>query len=133
MSTDKLELARQALPDFMRTLRSNDFFAEDLEWDFSGFRGWIEDAHYYGHAGFDEQMQRWTEPFEDWTMEIDELVDPGGDDILALGTQRGRLKDSGAVVEMEFGQIWTVRDGKLARIRIFATREDARAAAGLSG
>jgi ketosteroid isomerase-like protein len=131
MSTDKMELARVALGEFMRTMRANEFFADDLEWDFSGFRGWIEDSAYHGAAGFDEQMRRWTEPFEEWTMQIDELIDLGGDDILALGWQRGTLSGSGAAVEMPLGQIWTVRDGKLGRIRIFANHEDARAAAGL--
>jgi ketosteroid isomerase-like protein len=116
----------------MNAMEATDFFADDVEWDFSGFQGWIEDSYYYGRDGFNAQMQRWTEPFEDWSFQIDEMTDLGGDDILALGVQRGRLKGSGAVVDMPFGQIWTVRDGKLARIRIFANHEDARAAAGVA-
>jgi len=131
--TDKLELIRRALPEFQATQRATDDFAEDLVWDFSEFNGWVEDGLYLGTEGFNEQMQRWTAPFTDWTMEYTELVDLGANDVLALGVQRGHLTDSGAVVEMPLAQILTVENDKLKRIRIFATHDDARAAAGVSG
>jgi ketosteroid isomerase-like protein len=131
VATDKMQLVRDALPEFLKTKRASEAFADDMVWDFSEFSGWIEDSEYYGPHGFDEQMERWTAPFSDWTMEVTELVDIGGDDVLVLGTQRGTLKEGGAVVEMPIAQILTTQDDKLKRIRIFLTHEDARAAAGL--
>ena len=132
MSEDKLQLAREMLDEFMRTFRALDSFADDLVWDFSGFAGWIEDEEYHGKAGFEAQMERWLEPFESWSFEITELVDVGGDDVLGVGIQRGALKGSAAVVEMPLAQIWTLSEGEVKRMRIFATREDAYAAAGIS-
>jgi ketosteroid isomerase-like protein len=131
MSVDKFAVARAGLADFARSLRTSDFFAEDVVWDFSEMEGWIEDSEYHGRAEFDVQMARWTEPFESWSWEPSELIDAGGDDILAVGVQRGVLKGSGTAVVMPIAQIWTVRDGKLRRIRMFLEPAHAYRAAGL--
>jgi ketosteroid isomerase-like protein len=132
MAEDKFEIARTGIQAFIEGgEKANAWFAEDVVWDFSGFRGWIEDSQYVGHEAFDRQVARWTEPFETYHWEFSEILDAGGDDILALGWQRGTLKGSGAAVEMPLAQLLTIRDGKLQRLRIFADHDDARAAAGL--
>ena len=131
MSVDKFAVARAGLAEFERSLRTSDFFAEDFVWDFSEMEGWIEDSEYRGRAAFDVQMERWTEPFESWSWELSELIDAGGDDILAVGVQRGVLKGSGTPVVMPIAQIWTVGDGKLRRIRMFLEPAHAYRAAGL--
>jgi ketosteroid isomerase-like protein len=131
MTGDKFDVARAGLAEFERTQRASDFFADDFVWDFSEWEGWIEAPEYHGHAGFDEQMARWTEPFESWSWELSELIDAGGDEILAVGVQRGILKGSNAAVVMPVAQIWTVRDGKLRRARMFLEPVHAYRAAGL--
>jgi ketosteroid isomerase-like protein len=130
---DKIELIGEAMPEFLETRRAGEAFADDLVWDMSEFAGWVEATHYVGLEAFNEQIARWTAPFSAWTVEYSELTDLGGDDVLALGVQRGTLKDSGAVIDMPLAQILTVRGGKLVRMRLFATHEDARRAAGVSG
>ena len=132
MTADKIQFARTWFERFIETMRANEVFSDELVFDFSGFRGWVEDDVYLGREGFDAQIARWTEPFDDYTIELVDIVDIGGDDVLALGMQRGRLRGSGAVLEMPLGQIWTIADDKLTRIRIFADDRDARAAAGLT-
>ena len=129
---DKLDLARAALAEFAKTGRASDYFADDFVWDFSGFEGWVEDVEYHGPEGFDAQMARWKEPFERWTMEITELVDVGGDDVLAIGMQRGILAGSSGVIEMPLAYIATFGGGKLRRMRLFARHEHAYEAAGLT-
>src|SRR4051794_15732861 len=129
---DKMALSRAALQEFdARGQRATDFFAEDVVFDFSEFQGWIEEREYVGIEAFNAQMDRWTEPFESWAFVIDELIDLGGNDVLGVGVQRGLMKGSGAAVEMPAGQIWTIRNGKLVWIRMFANAEDAYAAAGV--
>jgi ketosteroid isomerase-like protein len=132
MSADKLEVARAGLAEFDRSQRASDFFADDFVWDFSEFEGWFEASEYLGREGFDSQMARWTEPFESWSWELSELIDAGGDDILAVGVQRGILKGSASAVEMPIAQIWTLRDGKLRRIRMFLEPAHAYRAASLA-
>ena len=46
---------------------------------------------------------------------------------------RGRGKQSGVETSWDIWQIWTVRDGKVVRGQGFTSREEALAAAGLSG
>jgi ketosteroid isomerase-like protein len=132
MAAGKLEIAREALAEFNRTQRASDYFAEDFVWDFAEFQGWMEDTEYLGRGGFDAQMARWTQPFSNWNWELSELIDLGGDELLAVGTQRGVLRESAAAVEMPIAQIWTVRAQKLSRIRMFRQPADAFEAAGLA-
>ena len=131
MATDKLELARTVLEEFSATQRASDWFADDVVFDFSEFRGWIEESEYHGRNGFDQQLERWTAPFDSWAIEVTDLRDPGGDDVLVVGVQRGVVKGTGAVVEMALADVVTIRDDKIVRIRIFAAAEDAYEAAGL--
>jgi ketosteroid isomerase-like protein len=131
MIPDKFQLVRDGIAEFERTGRAGDYFAEDFVWDFSGLEGWIEEHEYYGRAGFDEQMAKWTQPFESWSWDLHEIVDAGGDDVLVIGTQHGILKGSTQPVEMPLAQIFTIRDGQLTRIRLFARADQAYAAAGV--
>jgi ketosteroid isomerase-like protein len=131
MSDDKFELARIGIEEFNRTHRASEFFADDLVFDFSGWEDWIEDSEYFGREGFDRQFGSWTEPFQSWSWELADLIDAGGDDILAIGIQRGTLAGSHTAVEMPVAQIWTIRDGQVHRIRMFKEPAHAYRAAGL--
>jgi hypothetical protein len=44
----------------------------------------------------------------------------------------GHGRSSGAPVELHFGQTWTVKNGKLVRLRSFRSFDEALEAAGLS-
>jgi ketosteroid isomerase-like protein len=46
--------------------------------------------------------------------------------------QHGISKATGLPVEMTFGQVWTVRDGRESRIEMYADPAEALAAAGLA-
>ena len=63
-----------------------------------------------GPAGVIEFFREWAEPFDDLEIEWD-LHEAGPDRALALIQMRGRGHESGVPVEMQFGQIWTFRDG----------------------
>jgi ketosteroid isomerase-like protein len=43
--------------------------------------------------------------------------------------QRARGEGSGVEVEIRIGHLWTVRDGRIARLDVFAARDDALRAA----
>ena len=55
-----------------------------------------------------------------------------GDKVVALVRQRGRSKTSGLPVDMAYGQVFTIRDGKFARMEMYADPVEALAAVGLS-
>ena len=75
----------------------------------------------------------WTESWENWELEVVELIDAGEDRVLAILHQRGRSKTTGLEVEMDFAQLWTVRDGKQVRMEMYADPQQGREAAGLDG
>ena len=74
----------------------------------------------------------WTEPYDDWSMAVDEVLDAGGDRVVTLLRQRGRIRGSDAEVEMRYGMVYTVESGKIRRMQMYVTPEEAIEAAGLS-
>jgi len=73
----------------------------------------------------------WFATFElGYAFEIEQARDLG-DDVLLIAAHRGRGRASGAEVSGRTGYIYTVRDGLIVRVELFATGEHALAAAGL--
>lgn len=93
-------------------------FTDDFVWDMSTFTGWPEKPRYPGYDGANEFLRNWIESFDDWALELRDAVD-AGDHVVAVCHQSGRSKSTGAAVAMDFAQVWTVRDGKLAYMRMY--------------
>ena len=74
----------------------------------------------------------WLEPWEDADVTYD-LSPFGSDRVLAVCTMRGRGRQSGAEVEMQFAQLWTFEDDRLVRMVFYGDADEARAAAGVTG
>jgi len=70
-------------------------------------------------------------PFEEWEVELDEVVDHG-DQVVAIGRQRGLGASSGVAAELQQGIIFTLRNGKIVRAEVYGDPEKALNAAGLS-
>jgi ketosteroid isomerase-like protein len=62
---------------------------------------------------------------------VERLTDLGSGAVLAAASETGRGKGSGAPVDRSFAALYTVIDGKIARITMFRTEQDALEAAGL--
>jgi uncharacterized protein len=83
-----------------------------------------------GHDAMRRHLEQWLETFGDLRTEAEELIDTG-DQVIAMLHVTARMKDSHAGVEMRFGVVWTLRDGKVVQGREYATREAALEAVGL--
>jgi uncharacterized protein len=94
------------------------WFTDDFVWDMSTFTGWPEKPHYRGAGGMVEFLANWTESFDDWSLELRDVID-AGDHVVAICHQRGRSKSTGAEVAMDFAQVWTIRDGRFAYQRMY--------------
>jgi ketosteroid isomerase-like protein len=70
------------------------------------------------------------EPFEEVTVEPLEFFERE-DRIAVFVLVRSRPTGSTAAVENRVGHVWTVREGKLARLEMYPRREDAIEAAGV--
>jgi ketosteroid isomerase-like protein len=117
-------LARGDLETF--TALSRERLGPDFEfhhvWDgrvFRGFEGtmeWISDAR---------------ETWEDYSQEVEELIELGEDVVVVLRIS-ARGGGSGVPVAQELAVLWTFEEGKAIRARSFTSREEALGAAGMT-
>ncbi|MEA2208211.1 MAG: hypothetical protein QOF54_688, partial [Solirubrobacteraceae bacterium] len=77
-------------------------------------------------------VQDWLDTFEGITSVTEELLDAGDDRVIAALHVTGRAKLSGVETELRYAVLYTLREGKIVRVREYATREDALKAAGLA-
>jgi ketosteroid isomerase-like protein len=64
---------------------------------------------------------------------VERLTDLGGGAVLAVVAEEGRGKSSGVPVQQSFAALYTVIDGKIARVTFFPDERQALDAVGLSG
>jgi ketosteroid isomerase-like protein len=76
-------------------------------------------------------VQDWYDTFDDFNSEPEELIDVGDGRVVAVIHNTGRAKISGIPTELRYAALYTIRDGKLVRVREYATRTEALRAAGL--
>jgi ketosteroid isomerase-like protein len=86
---------------------------------------------YRGMDGVHQYFRDWYAVIEGQGAEVGEWID-AGEQVIAVMRASGRGKSSGAAVEQDEFHVWTVRGGRLARLRIYTERADALAAAGLA-
>ncbi len=131
MSQENVEIVRNGVERFRTTGEfADEIVTEDFVWDMSNFHGWPEQQVYAGADGARTFLREWSDAWEDWELEVEALHD-AGDRVVALMHQRGRSKAAGMPVEMSFAQVWTLRDGKEARMDMYSDSGEALEASGL--
>ena len=104
------------------------FFHPDFETVPPGVPG--TEGVYVGIDGFRAAWLGWMEPWLTYRTEVIEALD-AGDRVLVLVHDYGRHEGSTEEVRIDGSGLWTVRDGKIARMEFFAHRSEAFEAAGL--
>ena len=90
----------------------------------------VPDADIYrGHEGWFAWIANWSEAWEDFGMELEDIIPAGPGRVIVTSHlwARGR---SGITLERHDGWLWTVRDGKAVRLEYYATLAEALEAAG---
>jgi len=85
--------------------------------------------------GLDEFLtafREYLQALSDLRIEAERIIDLSGDRVLVLSRQTARGKQSGVPIEHEFGDVFTLRDGRVVRLESYWNRADAIRAAGLS-
>ena len=85
----------------------------------------------YGHSGVLEAFAIWPEQWDEYRVESVRVVADPGDYVIVASQSRGRGKQSGVEVDMEFTFLFAVREGKIAEWQIFVSEDQALEAAGL--
>jgi ketosteroid isomerase-like protein len=86
---------------------------------------------FHGHEGIRRFLAAWLEPYDDWHMAVDEVLDAGGDQVVARVRQWGRPDGSDWDIHLHYGLVFSREDGLIRRIRAYATAAEALEAAGL--
>jgi ketosteroid isomerase-like protein len=126
VSRENIELARAASRAFERRDLSmvEELCHPDVEFDWSRrLLDPVVTRGYDGIRGFFEEIDM---IFEEVVFEEEEVAD-FGDEVLVVSTGHFRGRTSGVDVTARGANVWTVRDGKLARFRFYQTKEDALA------
>ena len=132
MSADYVEIVRRDYEQFTEGAPlTGDRATPDFVWDMSQFSGWTEQPVYPGIAGMEAFLADWTDPWDDWRLEVEALHD-AGDQVVAVLRQHGRSKLTGMPLDMRFAQVWTFRDGLHARMDMYSDVDEAMRTAGLS-
>jgi ketosteroid isomerase-like protein len=131
MSQENLDLLRRG---FEHVERTGELLRElthpDFVWDTTTFRGGLNRKTCIGVDETNSWLAQWIEEFDNWSVDVEEVVE-AGDQMVTTVRQHARAKHGGPEVEMRFAQVWTFRDGLLARMEMYADRDEALEAAGL--
>ena len=146
MSQKDVEIVRQLLGPFEQgdiapqfrddavwasmTPASAPYFTSDFECVF--VRDDVGRAAYSGLDGLRAAWLDWLLPWESYHAQVEDVLDAGEGRVLVLTRDYGRPKGANAEVYFVGAPVWTVRDGKVARIEFYWNRAEGLAAAGLS-
>jgi ketosteroid isomerase-like protein len=146
MSQENVEIVRRALDITMEAVRRGDpgaafdecvregLIASDLTWR-AGFRGGVGVAgirDFVGREGFVEFVRTWTEDFDDFSIEAEEIIAAASDRVVAIAHHHGIGKASRAPVEIRIGVIYQLEGARIVQVEVFLKPSDAFQAAGLS-
>ena len=131
MSQENVDLVRRTIGAFNSGDwdASLEYMDEDIEW--RGADAVPDQDSYFGRDGVRAFWTAWTDNFEGFRLEVEELID-AGDDVVVVTRIRGRGIASGAEVRSNsFAQVARVRDRKIRRWEIYDHTQDALEAVGL--
>ena len=145
MSREHVELVRRLLEPYERadiaaTFRdeagwaasnaaAESVYASDFECIF--VRDDVGRATYSGRDGLRAAWLDWLSPWASYRTEIEDFIDAGEGRVVVLTRDFARREGMEAEVDFEGAPVWTVRDGKVARVEFYMKRAEGLAAAGL--
>ena len=123
---------RRAMAAFQETQQLlAEVYAPDWVWNMGTFTGWPGQAEFTGTAAFNEFLVDWIGPYREWEIEWERIEDAGEHRVVGVMRQQGRLQDSESWVDLRQGVVWTLENGLIQRVDVYATPEEGLAAAGL--
>ena len=133
MSEENVETVRRAwdawLGDDLDALFA--CFDADTVYDLKHFREW-PDHTYRGIDGVRHFLTEWLSLWTDSEAGVDQILAAPDDRVVVLTRQRGKGRESGLPMSMEWAQLISVRNGKITRVDAYDDRQEALEAAGLS-
>jgi hypothetical protein len=130
MSQENVEIVRRHMEAYLAGDNETALAAYDQDVEFDA--SIRPEGHVYrGREGVAEAMRVWSGTWEDWRVELEEIVD-AGDRVLVIVWESGRGKGSGLEINQRVYSLFTLRDGAIVHWKGFLDRAQALEAAGLS-
>jgi ketosteroid isomerase-like protein len=108
-----------------------EYWSDDV--DYRTVKGHLDDqGPIRGKEALRASIADWIDTFEEFLFEPLELIDAGGDTVVAMERFGGRAKRSGVETDQTCAVVFVIRDGRIVRCHEYASREEALEAAGLS-
>ena len=123
--TENVEIAKRAIAAWQTggVEAILEFLDEDVE-----YRP-LDESPVHGREGVRQYYARWLEPWEEYSVAASDYQ--GDDDKVVIAiTVRGRGRESGIEVSMDFWSAFWLRDGKTTRWDEFMTKAEALEASG---
>jgi ketosteroid isomerase-like protein len=89
------------------------------------------ERRYLGLDGLRAFLLDWMAPWMTYRVELEEAIDLG-ERVLLLNRDRGRREGSTQEVRGRLAAVWTIRDGKVARLDAYPDRAEALEALGMA-
>jgi uncharacterized protein len=129
MSQENAERVRRAYRLYQETQQPDyELLHRDVTWHTA--RDLPDSATYRGHDGVAELYSEWIGSFEDFRVEVEEIMDDGRDSVIVMTRLRGRFRGSTDEVNLIEAHVWKLLDGKAVEIREYRTRAEALEAVG---
>jgi ketosteroid isomerase-like protein len=74
----------------------------------------------------------WMEPWDEFRVSVEDVVDTGDGQILVLASAIGRMRGTGAELPQEVAQLCRIEDGRIAGVGFYLDQGQARRDAGLA-
>jgi ketosteroid isomerase-like protein len=104
------------------------FFTADFEC--AGIGAPQGELHARGIDGLREVFSEWLSPWASYRSSVEDVIGYG-DRVLVLVHDRAVSRHDAVEVTIRAGSVWTMRDGRIARVEFHASRDTARRAAGV--
>lgn len=134
MSQGNTEIVRQHIEAFQAqdTPRALSFLDPHIVWDGSRTGGAVAGNVTYGRDSLVDFVRQYRGAFGGYDYEVEQTTDLGSGAVLTVVSETGRGRASGVPVNRSFVVLYTVIDGRIARMTLFPTERAALEAVGLS-
>jgi ketosteroid isomerase-like protein len=103
----------------------------EFEFDWSASRAPFGGI-YTGHEGFRRWWTEHNDVWEEFRLEVVEVIESGDERVITVTAVRGRGQGSGISIEGTGAVLWKLGEGKVLGAKLFQSREEALEAVGLS-
>ena len=131
MSSHNLEIVRRLYQAFNRGALDSMLEAANADVEFDASERLPDEGVIRGRDAYRRFFERTFDTWERFVVEVDELLD-AGDAVVALVRISGVGKSSQVTVEESTAHVVWLREGRPYRVKVFADRDDALRAAGLT-